>query len=238
MKKQLLIICSTHGDEKIGQEAVRKLRTKRPDLSFDSLVANERAAAKNKRFLERDLNRSYPGNARDQLYERRRAAEIYALAQEYRYVIDMHEARCARDDFIIVPRRKMNSVFPLEHIALGTVLLWPEPKGPLGQFCKHAVELEFGMRGRDRKKVVERAAYILERFIQKLGEGKRRKGEAFANKSVFCVYGSLGRDQYHGDINRLRDFRPTTVRNETFCPLLVGQYLQDGIVCYKARQIL
>jgi len=59
--KKILFIVATHGDEKIGVEVIERLRTKKLDRFFDYLVANPKALEKNTRFIDVDLNRSYPG---------------------------------------------------------------------------------------------------------------------------------------------------------------------------------
>ncbi len=67
--KNILVVISTHGNEKIGQEVVAILKQRGLDELFDCLVANPKAAKINERFIEKDLNRSYPG-ARKSLFYR------------------------------------------------------------------------------------------------------------------------------------------------------------------------
>lgn len=232
MKKKLLIICATHGNERIGLEAVEKLKSKGLSDYFDVVIANQEALAKNVRFTDCDLNRSYPGNKESSLYEKRRAAEILEISRGYGYVIDMHEASSGTEDFIIIAKDRLPGSFPVDLVDMDTVLLWPEPKGPLCEVVENAIELEFGVKDRDREEVIEKATMILEDFIGKIYTNEQRW---VASQRVYCVYGTLNTEEFGADIATLEDFVETKVNGEEFYPLLVGQYLDDNIVCYKMR---
>lgn len=233
MKKKLLIICATHGNERIGLEVVEKLQAKKLDRYFDYVVANPRALEKNVRFCDCDLNRSYPGAEESRAYEKRRACEILSMARKYEYVLDMHEASCGTDNFIIIPRLRLNKVFPLDLLDLEVALLWPDSPGPLGSVLKNVVELECGMKNKERGCVVFAAANTVSNFISAIyATGVREK---IFPKKIYRVYGKLKKTDFNGDIGRLKDFEKVSVNGENFYPLLVGQYLGEGTVCYKMR---
>lgn len=235
MKKEILIICATHGNERIGLEIIEKLKEKKLCPYFDYMMANPKALRKNIRFLDCDLNRSYPGNKKSKLYEKRRASEILEVARKYKYVIDVHEASSGINDFIIAPRKKVYKIFPIGLIDIRIVLLWPEPKGSLGSLLKNTVEFEFGMKGRKRKIVVKDAIRIVEKFINNIRLEKT--GKSLENKKFYYVYGSLSAKDPRSKINLLKDFKKFIGR-EKFYPLLVGQYVDEGIACYKMKRIM
>lgn len=234
--KKILLITATHGDEKIGMEVISQLKQKGLSKYFDVLVANPLALSKNMRFVDVDMNRSYPGSKKASLYEKKRACENLKIAQGYKYVIDIHEANCGKDDFIIVPRKKLSKVFPLGLIHLKRILLWPDPKGPLGSVLANVIELEFGMKNRNRKQVVSKAEKIVSQFIGRVF-GLIKNKRPYKSKEVYYVYGKLKQGELAVNINSLRDFKEAKNSHEGFLPLLVGQYLKDGIVCYKMRRI-
>lgn len=233
MKKKLLIICATHGNERIGLEAAEELKKKGLTDCFDMVIANQEALTKNMRFVDCDLNRSYPGKRESNLYEKRRAAEILGISREYEYVIDMHEASSGMSDFIIIAKNKLPDSFPVNLVDIDTMLLWPEPKGPLCEVIENAIELEFGVKNRNREEVIDKATIILEDFIGKIYAGEQKQTPI--SKKTYCVYGELDVAEFQTDIATLEDFVETIINGEKFYPLLVGQYLSDGIVCYKMR---
>jgi len=144
-----------------------------------------------------------------------------------------YEASSGTEDFIIIAKDRMCQAFPVELVNMDTVLLWPDPKGPLGEVLENEIELEFGVKDRDREEAIAKAVEVLEDFIGKIySEGAKQWP---SSKEIYQVYGKLMTDDFKEDINTLEDFIETEVSGERFYPLLVGQYLDDGIVCYKMK---
>jgi len=205
MKKKILLIAATHGDEKIGLGIINKLRNKKLDKYFDYLIANPKALNKKLRFIDVDLNRSYPGKKNSFYYEQKRAYYNLLFAKKYLYVIDIHEASQGINDLIIVPKKSLPKLFPLNLIDLGIVLLWPNPKGPLSQVIDNAIELEFGMKNRKRNEAVLNAEKIVENFIRYIY--KIKKQEQPILKKIYYVYGKLMLPKVNGDSSPLVDFK-------------------------------
>jgi succinylglutamate desuccinylase len=235
MKKEILIIVATHGDEKIGTEVVKRLQEKKLNNFFDFLIANPKALKIGKRFIEKDLNRVYPGKKYSKYYEEKLAYKNLVIAKQYRYVIDIHEASEGKDDFIIVPKEKLPTKFPLKYIELEKVLLWPDPKGPISQILNNAIELEFGAKNRGRDEMIIKAANIIECFIDNIYS--KRRSIKIKTKKIFYVYGVLKINDFSGGLGNLKDFKQAKNNGELFLPLLVGQYAKLGIVCYKMKII-
>jgi len=235
--KKLLLIAATHGDEKIGIQVIKALEEKGYKKFFDYLIANPKALKAKRRFIDCDLNRSYPGKNNSSLYESRLACKNLKIANQYRYIIDIHEASSGNDNFVIVPRKTLSKEFPVQLIELERILLWPDPKGPLSQVLKNAIELEFGMKNKRRTKVVSKAVQITEKFIKRLLLGENRFVSS-CRKELFYVYGKMLVDQKgRPATEKLIDFRLARINKEKFYPLLTGQYLSQGIVCYKMKKL-
>lgn len=233
-KPELLIITSTHGDERIGLEVVRELFLNGLGERFDFIVANPYGLVENKRFINCDLNRAYPGKSNSEFIEEMLAKKNIEIAKQYKYIIDLHEARCGTDDFVIIPRPILSADFPLNYIDLKTVLLWPEPRGPMGGYLNNLVELEFGTLNQNRSEVIRIATGTCQKFIAASMSGievDRR------DKEVYEVYGSLSAKDFPDYMNaNLKDFENVNIFGEVFYPLLVNQYIDIGIVCYKMKK--
>lgn len=94
---KILVIGGMHGNETLGLEVVRLFQSS-PVLSVDILLANEQAIEANSRYVEQDLNRSFPGDTTSKTYESRRAAEILEKAKRYDVVLDFHNTYCPEND--------------------------------------------------------------------------------------------------------------------------------------------
>jgi hypothetical protein len=94
---KILVIGGMHGNETLGLKVVKLFRSN-PVVSVDTLLANEQAIEANCRFIEQDLNRSFPGDSKGSNYESRRAAEILKKAKKYDVVLDFHNTYCPNND--------------------------------------------------------------------------------------------------------------------------------------------
>ncbi len=230
-KPKILIIVSTHGNEKIGLEVVKKLENRGFDKFFDVLIANPKASEMGVRFLDKDMNRSYTGDKNSENYEEKQAYYNLEIAKSYKYVIDLHEADCGYDDFIIIPKKRMPKFFPVNLVDMDKLLFWPDPKGPISEVLENAIELEFGSRNRDRKKMLNKLRNVLENFIDNIYNEKK----VSYKKETYYVYDKLMKEDLKVDIKEMRDFKKIKNGDEEFLPLLTNQYIDYGIICYKMR---
>ncbi|HEU5187108.1 MAG TPA: succinylglutamate desuccinylase/aspartoacylase family protein [Candidatus Saccharimonadales bacterium] len=98
---KILVLGGTHGNEPLGLRLVAELK-KRPIADIDAIVANPRAAARNTRGTQADLNRSFPGNSKSDVYEQRRAARLLQRCGRYDLVLDFHNTLCDNNDCVFI----------------------------------------------------------------------------------------------------------------------------------------
>lgn len=232
---RILLIAGTHGDESIGFEIIDQMKSRD---GFDFIVGNPNAVENAKRFIDIDLNRVFPGSQSSPLYEERRAWEIFEKCKSYEYIFDIHEAEKSPVNFVILPQKydsSKNYDF-LNSIYIDKIVFWPSVSGrktgPIGQFMDNCIELELGTKNSDRPKVVEEGVKIISDFISvKLGVGESWQKK---EKQFYEVYGKLNKEDLP-DGRQLNDFEETCLGEESFFPLLVGQYAANEIVCYKMK---
>ena len=77
---EIAIVGAIHGDEPCGARAVERLIEQQPPVSrpVKCVLANEEALARGVRYVEADLNRSFPGDPEGPTHEARLAAEVAA----------------------------------------------------------------------------------------------------------------------------------------------------------------
>lgn len=90
---RIAIVAATHGNELIGVDVVRHLNTYplQGAHTYECFIANPRALAQKKRFIDYDLNRSFGKNHRSFGYESLRARELKRqISGRFDLLVDLH----------------------------------------------------------------------------------------------------------------------------------------------------
>ncbi|MFA6535912.1 MAG: succinylglutamate desuccinylase/aspartoacylase family protein [Candidatus Paceibacterota bacterium] len=147
MKKltSILINGGTHGTESLGQRVIASL--KELDLSkgrVDFMIANERAVKERKRFIESDLNRSFPGR-KDGTYEERLAHQLLPRIKSYDVVIDVHSTESELKSCVIVTKLDAETMKVVKATNAKNVLyMKATEKNALISNARIGIGLEFG----------------------------------------------------------------------------------------------
>jgi succinylglutamate desuccinylase len=148
---EIAIVAGIHGDEPCGVRAVEQLLADRPTVHrpVKLVVANERALEADERYLEADLNRSFPGDPDADAHERRLANELVQELQDCT-VLALHSTQSYDDPFAVV-----NSVSELTRsvcpaLPIDTVVeTGAFTEGRIFGSVQRAIEIECGYQGSD-----------------------------------------------------------------------------------------
>jgi len=222
--KNVLFLAGTHGDEPVGIELMKALGDGK---AHDWLVANEKAVALNRRFVDCDLNRSAPGVLGSDKYEERRAAEILLKAKDYNGVVDLHNHTLETRTFIILTKPNFVDLLLAAQLDINDIVVWlpseKRPSGPLTEFVEPAVEIEANRQDS------ERLVAVIKKFLRDYDQPITKN--SLLGKNIYWVYGKQ-LDKAEG----WRDFELVRSGTEEFYPLMCGQYA--GIGCYKMIRLL
>lgn len=96
------VVSGVHGDEPAGVKAVQKLKESSKEFlkPLKLVIANEKALDRNERFVEKDLNRVFPGDS-EGCHEERLAASLYSELEGMK-VIDLHTTSSEKTPFTVV----------------------------------------------------------------------------------------------------------------------------------------
>lgn len=244
------IVACLHGDEKLGKHVIRRLKSiplKKGTLEF--IIANEEAMRRNERFIDDDLNRSFPGDEYGS-YEERLAVDLREGLANYDYVIDIHSTTAKTEDFMITTgkdeeTRRLASYVPLNKV----VRMGPKiTKGTsLIENVRCGISIEF-----DRRTEIQSAFGKVAACLTNLGSfaGIAEK----TDQETYLAYNKMKKTEQNSKLE-LVNFRQTTIvrgfkyrvmgreiscptLRETFYPILFGEraYLKKGILCFKARR--
>jgi len=86
---EYVVVGSVHGDEPCGKQAIKRFIESGYDLQepVKFIIANEEALEQDKRFLDVDLNRNFPGDSESNEHEERLAAKIMKEIKGKRFLI-------------------------------------------------------------------------------------------------------------------------------------------------------
>lgn len=228
LDKKILFIAAVHGDEPIGMEAIKQIQKIKLKKEFDSIIANPKALAQNKRFIDSDLNRIFPGNINGD-YEEKRAKEIIKIAKNYSSVIDLHGTISNTGIFIIMPKFTLANLFLALSFNIKKIVIWQkssETIGSLSYFMNSGIEIESGLR--DDPKIKNQLNKILIKFLENQDKIIDFKKE-IKKREIYFVFGKLTN----------KDKKPKIFKNwikaDNYYPIFIGQY--ENILCYKLKRI-
>lgn len=221
MKNKLLITAVTHGDESFSIPVIEKLAKQ---FKFAWLKNNLRAYKLNRRYFEKDLNRSGPGNSKSKIYEERLAYKLIRSYSKYPTVLDIHGSTANCGVFALLSEPSTQNIELAKKLDVKNVVLWPSMRAseaPLTQFIPNCLEIECGPK--DASQIYRELERVLRKFLSRKAPTKKQ--------NFYIVTGLL-----KGSIDKpMKDFTQTKYRGQSFVPLLVDQY--PGIKCYTMQKI-
>lgn len=135
----------THGNEKVGVRVLKALEdvsVKKGTLIMN--VANKKAFSLNKRFIDADLNRVFPGKP-DGNHEERLACELMPLIKAADIVIDIHSTESGTHSSLIVMKLDESTLDALYFVNPKRVLVMSATKNSaLISSAKVGIGFEYG----------------------------------------------------------------------------------------------
>lgn len=106
-RPEVAVVGLVHGDEVCGLRAInrfkKQIKKSKLDLqnSVKLVIANEKAFHKGERYLDTDLNRSFPGDAQSEKHEERLASKLEKELEGLK-VLDLHSSESPETPFAII----------------------------------------------------------------------------------------------------------------------------------------
>ncbi len=163
---EVAVVGGIHGDEPCGVRAVETLRSEQLDVErpVAFVIANERAIAAETRYVDVDLNRSFPGDPAGDAHEERLAAR---LTEELKgcAVLSLHSTQSYPAPFAIVNglgefQRRVCRQLPVDSVVDGGRF----EAGRIFQSVQDSIEVECGLQGSPT--AAENATAIVRAFLK------------------------------------------------------------------------
>lgn len=248
-EKKIILNIGTHGDEKIGfkvAEVFKKLHIKNGKLIIN--IANERAFKLNKRFIDQDLNRSFPGKKNGN-YEQRLAYELLPIIKSADIVIDIHSTKSDLKDALIVTKFGKKTKEYIKVISPKYVLLMKATKNTaLISNAKIGLAFEYG-KDKDPK-VIDKVVTGIKSLLVHLEMINCHIRKAKSQPIFFNVYKSVPKPKGSKLDKKIKNYslvkkdqtyaisenKKIKAKND-FYPILFGQKNYENIFGFAARKI-
>ncbi len=138
---RILVIGGMHGNEPLGIDVVKSLRNN-PVANIDTIIANPAATWQNRRFMNRDLNRSFGVN--DDSYESKRAQFLLSKCQNYDIVFDFHNTHCPDNDCAFIGKDANAKLLDIASI-LGLSRVIVADYDCINKFAPNCISVEISM---------------------------------------------------------------------------------------------
>ncbi|WP_257298346.1 succinylglutamate desuccinylase/aspartoacylase family protein [Haloarchaeobius sp. FL176] len=164
----LVVVVGQHGDESCGERAMERLLAD-DDLQLTGavtfVVANEHAAELERRFVDEDLNRAYPGDHEASSHEAGLASDLLDAVGD-RVVLDLHSTVSTEEPFALYQRLTPRSRQLLERTGLDRAVdIRTEPGGLTNHV--EGVAVECGRKGTEA--AVDNAERIVRNVLAAYG---------------------------------------------------------------------
>lgn len=239
---EYVIVGSVHGDEPCGKKAIKRFLESNYELNepVKFIVANEEALEQNQRFLDTDLNRSFPGDSSSDNHEERLAAEIFKEI-EGKKVVDIHTTRSYPDPFATFTDLNEATRKLLGSSGVDNAVLFPEESGTLHEQTDGIV-VETGYQGTEE--AVDNAYDIIVNFLA--AEGVIEEDFQRSDPDIYQYYETVDGDWtftaenfvkvVKGEIFGERENEKLEAE-EDFYPVLMSTDGYEGKLGFKARKI-
>ena len=220
--KTLFVVCQ-HGNEKLPMKVIG-----RRNLPY--LLANKAAMRRGVRYIETDLNRSFPGNKRGS-YEERLAAKLINRLRAYGEVVDLHTATCRTPLFAIITRVSLGHIELVRKLGVEKLVYMGESIASGKALIDH-VECGVSIECGDERS--RRTEKDLEGMIDTFVRGRRMEEEL----DVYEVYKIMRKTERLKKLpSDVKNFRRTVFGGEEFYPVLARERSYKGILCLMAKRI-
>jgi succinylglutamate desuccinylase len=231
---KIAVVCCLHGTEPYGMEVIKRLPSHIP-----SFIGNKKALNKNRRFIENDLNRSFPGNKLGG-YEDKQAYYLCKELKEFDYVIDLHSSSNNCPLFGIITNPNKYKIELAKKLGLKRLVIMNESIASgkaLIDSVNCGISLEVGPHNR-----VKNVEEVLD-LIYNLVEDKNYS----ENLEIYEVFKIVKKEKENILITNFEEVKEKQIiaKNSTgnqlaekdFVAILVGEQAYKEILCLAAKKI-
>lgn len=246
---KIILNTATHGDERIGVKVAEKI--KKLGISKDVLIvqiANKRALDLNTRYIDQDLNRSFPGKKNGN-YEQSLAYKLSPIIKSADVVIDIHSTTSGLKDALIVTKLDTQTLECVKAIQPKHLLIMNATKrNALISQAKIGIGFEYG---KDKDPITVRETTLgIKRLLKHLGLINIRLPQRKITTNYFNVTSTIKKPRDYSLVKGIKNYqliskgsvyatngKKTLIAKEDFYPILFGEKKYKDIFGFSAQKI-
>lgn len=231
---KIAVICCLHGTEPYGLEVIKRL-----PVSVSSFIGNKKALEKNKRFIDIDLNRCFPGDEFGN-HEERLAHELCKKLRDFNSVIDLHSSSNDCPIFGIITNQTKDKIELAKRLGLKKLVIMKESIASgkaLIDFVKCGISIEVGPH--NRKQNSEKVSDLINNLIE---------NKNYSNSlEIYEVFKIIKKEKGYVLIRNFENISKGKViaedstgkqlSDEEFTAILVNEEAYKDILCLAAKKI-
>lgn len=248
-KPSVCIVGCLHGDEIIGKkviEALGKLEIKKGNIL--TIIANPQALLHKKRYIDQDLNRSFPGDVNGNA-EQKIASRLLNIIKGYDLVVDIHATNSNIDNLAIITKLNKGTKAALKFLPIQKIAIVKQKVfggHELISHCRVGISLEYGpdKSGHNYKLALQHVIKLLIGLGMVAGTKKY-----YRNKILYTVSGRYTVDKKFQQNATLNDFKlikkgqiighmqKNIIKSDkTFYPLFLGKGHYEETLALVAKE--
>ncbi|MFU1781529.1 succinylglutamate desuccinylase/aspartoacylase family protein [Haloarcula japonica] len=247
---EVAVVGSIHGDEPCGRDGIEAVLADPPEVErpVKFIIANEAALDANERYLDTDLNRSFPGDADSESHEERLAAALAAELHDCT-VLSLHSTQSYDGMFSLVDELTPEMEELCSALSVDAVVQTKGAnEGRLFATVDSVIEVECGYQG--SAEAAGNAEQVTREFLAATGVTAESPLQRETALPVFQLGEPIPKaaaDRYEVFV---QNFEPvpegdpvaaaddeTVVAEEPFHPVLLSAYGYEDVFGFTADQI-
>ncbi len=231
--KNLAIVCCLHGNERYGFEVGKN------QSFFPFFISNKKAFIKNKRFIDADLNRCFPGK-KDGNYEEKTAYNLMKKLKNFYYIVDLHSSSNKCPMFGIITKPNPEKIEFAKQLGLKRLVIMPEffaSGKALIDFVDCGISIEVGPH--NRKENTTEAEQLIKNIIE---------NRIVNDMEIFEVFNIIKKSKENILINNFeniakgrviaRDISGVQLAEYDFTAVLVGEDAYKNILSLACKKLI
>jgi len=235
--KRIAIVACVHGNEPYGLEVGKNLPS-----SCSFFIANEKALRENKRFIDTDLNRCFPGKI-DGNHEEYLAYQLTKNLKSFDYVIDLHSTPQNCEMFGILTKPNKEKMRLAKLLGLKRIVIMTQEYAS-GKALIDVVECGISLEiGPHQSNEISKQALAA---INNLTEKREVENQVFEIYEVFCIIRGKISNVCMNNFQEVKKGQSIAVQEDgsqqkatfDFVPVLVGKKAYSDVICLACKKIL